>query len=373
MKLSKLSNPHQYPRRILLAVAARSPQIVTETIYALTQLGEESCMPTEVHVITTRRGQPFVKQLLGDDNKTGWIETLCTDYQLPMPLCDESHIHLIADANGNVLDDIRTRDDNTHAADYITRVVQELTADSDSSMVVSLSGGRRTMTFYIGYALSLFGRPQDRLTHVLVEDEYFFNAEFFYPPPNETWVVREDNSGFDASKVEVTLADIPFVRLREGLPSRLLSGQTSFIDTVDAAQAELNPPQVSFDQQSGELLCGNQVVTMNAVELSFYSLMLKRRHADEAPVRWTDKGLGDAFLAEYRRLNGENGAYERARKTLINGMTKEYFEQRKSRINRQLREVLGKRVSQFYSIDSHGKRPNTRFGLSLLPEAIVLA
>lgn len=373
MTPSKLSKPHQYPRRILLAVAARSPQIVTETIYALTQLDDEACMPTEVHVITTKRGQTFVQKLLGNGDKAGWLASLCHDYQLPLPQCDSSHIHLIADADGKVLDDVRTRDDNTHAADYITRVVQELTADADSSLVVSLSGGRRTMTFYIGYALSLFGRPQDRLTHVLVEDEYFFNEEFFYPPPNETWVVRADNTGFDASKVEVTLADIPFVRLRQGLPSRLLSGQTSFIDTVDAAQAELDPPQINFESCSLQLQCGGKTVLMNAVELSFYLMLVRRAQQEVPPVRWTDEGLADEFLEVYLSLNGESGGYERARKTLSKGMTKEYFEQRKSRVNSQLRKALGKRLAQHYMIDSHGKRPNTRFGLTLPASAIMLA
>ena len=366
-------NPHQYPRRILLAVAARSPQIVTETIYALTQQADSACMPTEVHVITTKRGQEFVQQLLGDQSKAGWLQALCTDYDLPLPVCDQSHIHLIADADGNVLDDVRTCDDNTHAADFITRIVQELTADSESSLVVSLSGGRRTMTFYIGYALSLFGRPQDRLTHVLVEDEYFFNAEFFYPPPKETWVVRPDNSGFDASKVEVTLADIPFVRLRQGLPSRLLNGQTSFIDTVDAAQAELDPAQITFEAASLQLTCSGRPVPMNAVELSFYIMLIRRAQQGALPVRWTDADLADEFLKVYGMLNGENGGFERAKKTLTKGMTKEYFEQRKSRVNSQLRKVLGKRLAQSYLIDSHGKRPNTRFGLTLPASAISLA
>ncbi|PWQ99331.1 CRISPR-associated ring nuclease Csm6 [Leucothrix arctica] len=368
--------PRNHPlpeRRILLAVASHSPQIITETIYALTQQTEPAFMPTEIHVITTLLGQSYIHQVFGEEGKQGWLHRLCDDYSLPCPAQSKLHIHVISDADGQPLDDVRTRADNTDAADFITQTVQQLTADLDSKMVVSLSGGRRTMTFYVGYALSLYGRPQDRLTHVLVEDEYFFNSDFFYPPPTETWVVREDNTGFDASKVEVTLADIPFVRLREGLPSRLLSGQTSFSDTVDAAQAELLPAKVVFNALTVQLFCGETQVSMNAVELSFYVMMLRRCALDLEPVRWTDTGLGDDFLDVYQSLNGLNGGYDRAKKTLINGMTKEYFEQRKSRVNRQLREALGKRLSTHYIIDSHGKRPNTRFGLTLSASVITLA
>lgn len=367
------NQPENYTRRILLAVAARSPQIVTETIYALMQQSDSGCMPTEVHIITTEQGRPFVEKLICGPEGAGWLRRLCDDYQLPMPLCDASHVHCITDHNGVALDDIRTCDDNTYAADYITKIVQDLTADEQSSLIVSLSGGRRTMTFYVGYALSLFGRAQDRLTHVLVEEEYFFNKAFFYPTPQPLWVVRDDNSGFDASKVEVTLADIPFVRLREGLPSRLLKGQTSFSDTVDAAQAEFAPAQVVVDEQAQALRCGNKDVAMNTVELSFYVLMLRRCLQGAEPVRWTDVALAEEFLTIYAQLTpGTTGGVERVKKALSKGMTKEYFEQRKSRVNSALRLALGKRNAQIYCIDAQGKRPNTRFGVSLPASAILL-
>lgn len=367
-------SPHEYPRRILLAVAANSPQIVTETIYALTRQSDPVCMPTEVHIITTGRGQPFVQQLL-DDGDPGWLRRLCDDYQLPVPQCDTRHIHLITDEQGNVLDDVRTRRDNTHAADFITRIVRDLTADPVSSLVVSLSGGRRTMTFYAGHALSLFGRVQDRLTHVLVDEEYFFNEEFFYPPPKPVWVVRTDNSGFDASQVEITLADIPFVRLRDSLPVALLQGQARFSAVVAAAQAEFDPPRVVLNKVEATLRCGSVVVTMQPVELAFYAWFLQRRLAGKLPVRWSDNetALAAEFLANYEALYGRvAGEYERVAAALNNGMTKEYFESRKSRTNTALKKAMNKTVSSFYMIDSFGKRPETRFGISLGVEAITV-
>ena len=46
--------PEKYPRRVLLAVTGLSPQIVTETLYALAV--ERCWIPTEVRVITTLQG-----------------------------------------------------------------------------------------------------------------------------------------------------------------------------------------------------------------------------------------------------------------------------------------------------------------------------
>lgn len=367
--------PHHYPRRILLAVAARSPQIVTETLYALSQQQTPACVPTEIHIITTQRGAAFVRRLTdrGDGENGGHIRQLCDDYALPLPAFNEEHIHLIEGADGQALDDIRSHDDNTHAADFITRIVQQLTADAASSLIVSLSGGRRTMTFYVGYALSLFGRRQDRLTHVLVEDEYFFQEAFYYPPPRETPVVRQDGSGFDASQVEVTLADIPFVRLRDGLPRRLLEGRTSFSGVVAAAQAELAPPEVELKTTPVSLWCSGQLVAMKPVELAFYAWFLQRRSAGKPPLRWSDNGIGREFLAVYGRLWGmDSGGYERVAQALSAGMTKDYFDSRKSRSNGALKNTLGRQLAQHYLIDASGKRPQTRFGLSLPATAIKL-
>jgi hypothetical protein len=53
----RLKDPQDYPRRALLAVAGLSPQIVTETLYALAVRGEPRFLPTEVHIITGQRIQ----------------------------------------------------------------------------------------------------------------------------------------------------------------------------------------------------------------------------------------------------------------------------------------------------------------------------
>lgn len=370
------TQPHTYPRRILLAVAANSPQIVTETVYALTQHTSPACMPTEIHIITTRQGEPFVRQLLCG-SKPGWLAKLCADYALPPPACSPAHIHLITDADGQALDDIRTHRDNTHAADCITRIVQRLTSDPHSQLTVSLSGGRRTMTFYVGYALSLLGRAQDRLTHVLVDQEYFFHQEFFYPPPRSVWVVRDDGSVFDASKVEVTLAEIPFVRLREGLPARLLAGNSTFSETIAAAQSRFDAPAVRLVWRPPALQCAERVVSMPPVQLAFYAWLLERCQQQLPPIRWADvedTPLAQQFLAVYRRLYGMNGNYEQIAKALeADGMTKAYFEERKSSVNTALKKALGARLAVAYLIEAHGNRPITRFGVGLPAEAIVFS
>ena len=365
---------HTYPRRILLAVAANSPQIVTETLYALAHQTKPAWLPTEIHIITTLHGAEHVRAGLCADGKNQLVK-LCQDYALPVPCFNAEHIHLITDKAGAPLNDVRSDSDSTHAADFISNMVREFTADTSCSLHVSLSGGRRTMTYYIGYALSLFGRAQDRLSHVVVDSEYFFNQEFYYPPPRSMWVVRPDGSGFDAAKVDVTLANIPFVRLREGLPQDLLAGNATFSSTIAAAQQRFDPPAVYFDWQTKQLTCGGTVVAMRPAQLAFYVWMLQRRVQDLPPVHWTDQetpNFATQFLQIYTQLFGETFGYDAIKRALAKEMGKTWFEERKSHTNKHLTQALGKPISHDYLIQAYGKRPTTRFGISLPRHALHL-
>ena len=171
--------PAEFPRRVLLAVSGLTPQIVTETIYALAADEFAPFVPTEVHLITSAEGARRAElSLLSDD--LGWFHKLCADYHLPGVRFDASHIHVMRDAHGQPMNDIRSPADNRAAADFITAQVRAITADSGCALHASIAGGRKTMGFYLGYALSLFGRPQDRLSHVLVSEPFESSYDFFY-------------------------------------------------------------------------------------------------------------------------------------------------------------------------------------------------
>ncbi|RMF79631.1 MAG: TIGR02584 family CRISPR-associated protein [Nitrospirae bacterium] len=225
-------DPHAYPRRILLAVTGLTPQVVTETLYCLAVAQEPPWVPTEVHLVTTAEGAERARLTLLSE-EPGWFHRLCADYRLGPIRFDEERVHTIG-AHGPV-GDLRTVEDNERAADTITEWVRRLTADPESALHVSLAGGRKTMGFYAGYALSLFGRPQDRLSHVLVSAPYESHPEFYYPPPASRVIYTPEGRPVDAAGAEVALAEIPFVRLRHGLPEPLLEGRTTFSTTVAAA------------------------------------------------------------------------------------------------------------------------------------------
>ena len=357
-------------RRILLVVTGLSPQVVTETLYALSVAGQPAWIPHEIHLITTAQGAQRARLALLSE-EPAWFHRLCRDYELPEIEFCQTNIHILTGDRGEPLDDIRTPRDNERAADAITALVRELTADPGSALHVSIAGGRKTMGYYLGYALSLFGRPQDRLSHVLVSEPFESSWNFFYPTPYSQVIETRDKALADTRDAEVTLAEIPFVSLRNGLPLRLLHGEASFTETVTAARKALEPPRLVIDLGRKALIAADEKVTLRPAELAFYAMMARRRKNGMRPINHRDAELPEQYLKEYACLvSPYSGDFERVEKGMAGDDLRDWFEQRKSRVNSAICKALGEHLANPYLIAASGRRPLTRFGLKLPPEAI---
>jgi len=368
------STPHE-PRRILVCVTGLSPQIVTETLYALAVVQRPAFVPTEVHVITTAVGAQRLRLALLS-SEPGWFARLCADHGLPAILFGEAQIHVLCDAAGAPLADIRSPADNALTADFITERVRAFTADAGCALHVSLAGGRKTMGFFAGYALSLFGRAQDRLSHVLVSSPFEQSQDFYYPTPYSRVITVNGGGLADTARAQVTLANIPFVSLRHGLPEALLQGRASFNATVQAAQAALAPAELVIDGARGCIHAAGQTVALPRAQLALLALFARHVMADKAPLCAPVKGVPDAelathYLRELRLLAGPMGDTERTERTLACGMGDDFFSQTLSRLHRRLRTALGPAAAA-YLVDDGGTRPR-RYRLALTASAVRFA
>jgi len=355
-------------KKILLAVSGLSPQIVTESLYALAFCRDIPFIPDEVHLVTTREGAERARLLLLSE-QPGWFYQLCREYDLPPIMFDNDHIHVMCDHAGRAMDDIRTPEDNAAAADCITRMVRELTGIEDSMLHVSIAGGRKSMGFYLGYALSLFGRSQDEMSHVLVSQPYESLKDFFYPSRRKRIVfAREDEKPLDASRASVWLANIPFVRMRHGIPEALRQGDASFSEVVAAASRAFLMPSLQIDVKNMRLITSIGEVHLPPVDLAFYFWLARLRQDGQGAIACPADGCpdgdyGESFFDNYRII-GNDGfrGHDRTGEALSHGMTKAYFEQRKSRINKAIRLGLGVNASP-YEIVRTGSPGRFRFGL----------
>ena len=363
----------KYDKQILVSVTGLTPQVVTETLYAL--LVNEHEVPTEIHLITTTNGRNrALRDLL--DSQSGQFHAFCREYDLVGRIhFDASMIHVIEDGKGNGIPDIRTPEENTRAADLIVRLMQQFCSDENAAVCVSLAGGRKTMGFFIGYALSLFGRVQDRLTHVLVSEPYENNRDFFYPTQFPREIFNQLGEPLDAAAAKIMMADIPFVRLREGLPDNLLRGEAGYSEAVRAAQQRIVPPVgVSFDVDGCNVFCGNVPVHMSPASFAVYLWMSRRAFKGQPPLRPGSAEDRDEYLKVYGSVVGRNsGDYDNAVKALEDpDELLQYFREKRTSAHKALKKTVGSFTAKAYEIQSHKKAGRTDYFLTLEPGQIQL-
>lgn len=372
--------PEQYPRRILLAVTGLSPQIVTETLWALAVKHRPPFVPTEIHVITTNEGNDRLTLTLLDPS-TDRLRKFAEEWDRPelAEALTTDRIHVITDPKLGRLSDIATEADSASAADCITQVVRGLTADPNAAIHMSIAGGRKTMGVLGGFALSLFGRTQDRLSHVLVNPALEGHPKFFWPPKEPRVLDGRDGRLVSTANARLVLADIAFVRLRHGLPETLLSsGAESYSAAVSEAARGFAPPYLTIDLPGGRVVCGDRAVKLPPRELSLLAWMARRHIAmggeHGGSIAWLDLDRA-ALLAEHAQIvggsrigandwpEGSKGTPEDAGRWLL---------EVKSRVNTRLRDALGGAAVQ-YQIESFGRRPSTRYRLPLPAGSIEFA
>lgn len=345
MSQPQFTEPNQYPRRILYAVIGLSPQILTETLYALIK-SEAPFIPTEIHLLTTTKGAQHSKLALFNENG-GWFHRFCQDYDVDGIDFNENHIHTLVNEHGQTIDDIRTPEENNAVANLITRHIREFSNDPSSALHVSIAGGRKTMGFYAGYALSMFGREQDRLSHVLVQPEFEGHPNFFYPTPYSSIIrTRNQQDILDIREAKVDLAYLPIVRLRHALDRSVVDESQDFHVLVNQLQRSFEDPELIINTQKRCLIIGDKTVELSPANFVFYCWMLEKRLNKQLGIRIPNEEHPDLeyrneFYAVKQRVMDEMRDMDRTLDAIKDGMTKDFISQRKNGIRKALKKTLG--------------------------------
>ncbi len=350
-------------KNILLIVTGASPQVLTETLYAIHQAGKP--FPDKVIAITTESTKTVLMNGLFRD---GRLANLIEQYNLPDLKMTEDDIYLIADNNGRYLDKGNTEEDQGVMADFITRTVAELTAQENTCIHASIAGGRKTMAFYLGYAMSMLGRRQDKLSHVFVNDELEFVRDFWFPTKDDCWVTGKNGQGeVNCKDGVITLAEIPFVRMRSNLDSKLVGSiiDTSFCQQVSKMNQCFEPDfslLLNVATKSLELL--GIEIKLTPKEFAFYWWLYEE--GDQGFLRshqaYDDTNNSGKYLSYYLKVSQDSRllttfkacelAIKQGDYDGINGMPNEWFEQNLSKINNKIDEKLSIDIANRIKIDS---------------------
>ena len=364
-------------KRILLAVCGLSPQVITETLYALHQ----NYQPVDaIHVITTRDGKERIfAQLLS--GRSGHYYRYLAEYGIDANSIDfgPDNIHVITDEHGNEIPDIVSESDNERLLGKCLELAFRFTADPATAVFFSIAGGRKTMSACLMVAAQMYGRPQDRVYHVLVSPEFESNRNFFYPPRKSKIIELLDANGqpfFKETKyAEINLVHIPFVSIRDRFSGEYLDSPkdpgTLLLSLIKEEEAKLTVNLLNL-----KVIYKHLEADLMPARLALYVFFVLQKK--NCPKDVSSCGKCRECFMNIQEILGNQGViadiYGRLRKHYYLGadrvsgimkLDKENFNSYRSKVNADLRKIFGVHAVKDIGISPIGRRPNTRYGIKL--------
>jgi len=243
---------------VLLSVTGQSPAVLTETVWALAH-EKPAIIPHRIVVITTTEGRDTLKsELLSPPENSVWDQLRCRLEGLGHNLAgrlqfgdtpQDIRVFTMFDPKlkrNRELADITSKEENAAAADIIMEVVRGLAMDDGVRLVASIAGGRKTMSSLLFSVMSLLGKEDDLITHIIVNEPFEsrgLKPKFYFPPAESVThhgVDREDKPiSIGSEKANIQLGRIPFVALRN-LFERDLKKKQSYNRLVEECQRTAN-------------------------------------------------------------------------------------------------------------------------------------
>ncbi|PIV02684.1 MAG: TIGR02584 family CRISPR-associated protein [Syntrophobacterales bacterium CG_4_8_14_3_um_filter_58_8] len=395
-------------KNILLAVVGLSPQVVTETLYALHQQGRRV---DAIHLITTREGKEAVLASILSP-RDGYYRRYLAEYGIdPATIAfGFENVHTVMDDLGNEIGDIESEEENEWLLRRCLELTFRFTADPDTAVFFSIAGGRKTMSACLMLAAELYGRPQDRVYHVLVSPEFESSRDFFYPPQEsvavELWDRNNQSYRKETRYVRVNLVPIPFVSIRNQLAGDLLR------EPKDPATLMMNlvreePVRLTIDLPAGKVIYRGRELDMMPARLALYTFFALRKKecqrlagpSEHEPSRTfprperekigkntsdivSCRGCAECYLdfqgisdrqreitELYRKAAADRELTEMSDSGIL-GLTAENFNSYKGKIRKNLERGFGAQDAARLAIVSVGRRPDTRYGLGIDREKI---
>lgn len=259
--------------KTLIFTTGETPQVVTETLWALGHR-DPPWLPDRILLATTARGAEVYRNgrsdargvlppLLGAGGRLAELwRQLAPGRPLPEPEV------LVPEGPHGPIEDLRTEAEVEAFAETLLKAVAGVTAGQEGELHLSLAGGRKTMSFLAGQVLSLLARPQDVLSHVLIEPASLeFRPDFWWP-----------GDGSPGSEdAQVRLHQVPFLRARAFAdPDRLISPDRGFGRSVEKANQFLSDATL-LDLVQQTVLVGGEIIRLHPREAAVLGLVLVAR------------------------------------------------------------------------------------------------
>jgi CRISPR-associated protein Csx14 len=286
---------------------------------------------------------------------------------------------VITDDHGIEIPDIASESDNEHLLRTCLELSFRFTSDPDTSVLFSVAGGRKTMGSCLTLAAQMYGRPQDRLYHVLVSPEFESNRDFFYPPKQSRTIELKDKQGQaffkEAAYAQVDLIHIPFVSIRDQLSADFLKAPKD-PGSLMLSLIKEETPRLNVNLMSRKIAYKTLELDVMPARIALYAFFAMQKKDCPKEVE-TCGACTDCFIEIqsifekqgqitdlYKKVSGGRLLDEMS-DSGITGLSAENFNMYKGKIKRDLIHRFGPYALKDLEIASVGSRPNTRYGIRM--------
>jgi CRISPR-associated protein Csx14 len=225
----------------------------------------------------------------------------------------------------------------------------------------------------------MYGRPQDRIYHVLVSPEFESNEDFYYPPKQARTIELKDKNGQsyfkDTKYAQVNLISIPFISIRSRLSPDLLQEPTDPA-TLMLSLIKEDEHRLTMNLLTGRLIYKTLELDLMPARLALYAFFALQKK-DCQKVAETCGSCTDCFLdiqsiyekqgeitGLYKKIAGSRPLNEMSDTGIIS-LNTENFNMYKGKIKSDLLGKYGPYALKDLEISSVGTRPNTRYGIRM--------
>jgi CRISPR-associated protein (TIGR02584 family) len=276
---------------VLLSLVGTAPAVLSETVWALATQADP-VIPDRVIAMTTSTGSTQLKEKLFNDGH--WVQMLEdlkvrgieTEGKLRFGPIGDS-IRVFPDVTrSRELDDIRTAEDNEAVAEFCMETIRGFVENDSTRLIVSIAGGRKTTSALLYSVMSLLGRAEDQIQHILVDEHWVFQPDFMYPSCSGVFVDKLTGKSLSSDDATLQIVDVPFVPLRYLFERDLQRSAGSFVSLINQVRARTinvtDDLDVQLSTSTGGVLISGVALNLSPNEFLLY-LFFARRAAEGLP------------------------------------------------------------------------------------------
>lgn len=329
-------------KNIVLALCGYHPQIITEFLFCLVL--RQNLELSSLRILTT------------DECAVGLVDRLNSEFR-QMELIYSVSLPILSSADIIIIDSDISNPQCYHSTkNTIFELIGNLSEGDDSVLHLLISGGFKTMSADAAVAMSIYGRLDDKMYHILCDKEFAESKKYFPTDHTEATMLN--------------LIEMPFIRLRPKIglnPKNDYSYDAIIKHTQNKIDIMPDVHSLEILESMRRIKIGEKEIELAPVQFAVYLFFARQDGFIRGGKNFTEENSQQIWTI-YDRIATSAGQKSRVASSSISsqGFGFEYVQKSISLIAQRIRAELGDAYNcDNYIIKRKGAYADKWYGISI--------